>query len=244
MKEINLKPMLTFQGKDLAKAFVVFWLIIFVVTSAVIIMVRVFLPQESVTNSQFSIYEVAGFVMALVTGIVAMREDLRMALQHGIGRPTFFISHLITSLLMALLLSLGGVVLYYLGSWFLTGFDELTIQPLYHTVFHSHETMVQGVAAFVENRTFDFSLYFIGLGLGTFLSILFYRLNKPWNIAFAVALPVSFILFVSYAAPETSESVVSFPPGPWTVAFWMIIISCCFMAISWLLLRKASVKPI
>ncbi len=244
MKEINLKPILTFQGKNLAKAFVVFWLIIFVVTSAVIIMVRVFLPQESVTNSQFSIYEVAGFVMALVTGIVAMREDLRMALQHGIGRPTFFISHLITSLLMAILLSLGGMALYYLGSWFLTGFDELTIQPLYHTIFHSHESMVTGGTAFAENRTFDFSLYFIGIGLGTFLSVLFYRLNKPWNIVFAVALPVSFIFFVSYAAPGTAESAAPVPPELWTAAFWMIIISCCFMAISWLLLRKASVKPI
>jgi len=244
MKEINIKPILTFQGKDLAKAFVVFWLTIFLVTSAVIIMARVFLPQGSVTNSQFSIYEMAGFVMALVTGIVAMREDLRMALQHGIGRPTFFVSHLITSLIMALMLSLGGMVIYYLSSWFLNGFDELTIQPIYHMLFHSHETIIQGGAAFVENRAFDFSLYFIGLGLGTFLSILFYRLNKPWNIVFAVALPVSFILLVSYASPGSSESVASFPPGPWTVVFWMTIISCCFMAISWLLLRKASVKPI
>jgi hypothetical protein len=244
MKDINIKAMFTYQGTSMVKAFAIFWAVLFIVTTGIILMVRVFLPEDAITNSQFSIYEMAAFIMALVSGIVALREDLRIAVQHGVGRPTFYLSHLLSALFLVGMLTIGGVILLYLGTWFLTGFDALTIKPLYQSIFYYQGVPKITVGLFLENRLFDFGLYFLGFGLGTFLSLLFYRLNKPWTIVVAIALPLAFIVTLSHTSSGNAGKMPLSPPEMGPVFLWMMLVSLFFLAVSWLLLRRAPVKPL
>jgi len=117
-----------------------------------------------------------------IVGIVGIREDIKFLLQHGMGRRTVFTSTFLASLISAAAIGLINEGFNLISShWAAFPFVGLTFDGMNH--------------GFFAGWLFHVGILFCAWQLGTFISLLYYRMNKIQQIVFSVVAG-GFILLV------------------------------------------------
>ena len=109
-----------------------------------------------------------------IVGIVGIREDIKFLLQHGMGRRTVFFSTFFASIITATAMGLISEVFNLISSqWAAFPFVGLTFNEMEHSFF--------------TGWLFHAGILLCAWQLGTFISLLYYRMSKMQMIIFSVA---------------------------------------------------------
>ncbi|MEA4969672.1 MAG: hypothetical protein VB051_03970 [Candidatus Pelethousia sp.] len=203
-------------------------------------------------GSYSSGFDMAVGIYMFVAGIISVREDLRIFLQNGRGRPTVFLAQIIVALFASAALAVACGLLMSLFQlitiWLAPQLELTSLFGLFGGGGGAH-----GLAALPETIAFTFFQCLPAFLFGMVISLIYYRLGKLGKVAFSIAVPA--VLFVGLPIligtnPEIAKAFVAFitfvyellkTPLAMLAAFALVsspILALC----SWLLLRKAPIK--
>jgi hypothetical protein len=253
MAKLRLKTAFQYCFKDSLRGLLIFIGIMLLVhialTSAIVIFAQ---PGNSVGT--ISIYGVAATIALFVTGIVTVREHLRLLIQHGIGRRTAFISGIGVAVSLALAAALAELLINWLSLAIIHGSTQITYTSFYQMTFNGGQ-QVTAFTDIIGSAAISLVMYLTAYLMGMLVSLVFYRLPKPWKIVVAVGVPVFFVIILPLLA--ASQTAISFLTpigialmrlGEFTfssagnymlvsVAWALIIAGCCL-----LLTRRAPIR--
>lgn len=191
---MKIKTSFRYQFADYKKGIIIYYLIM------TVIMIASVVGAVSISNMREGNYEMGtinGFsaataIFALVCGLNAFKENFGFHLQNGASRRTLFAGRLVNTVATALIMAVLDFVLQLL---------TLGANQLIGNVFKS-STILDMILAFTPQVQMGFwesqlmavlfsFVLFLGLsGLGYFLTIVFYRMNKLGKILVGAGIPV------------------------------------------------------
>ncbi|NLF79691.1 MAG: hypothetical protein GX572_00700 [Clostridia bacterium] len=253
MAKLRLKTAFQYCLRDGLTTIAIFFGIMVAVHAALAIAILIFARPGS-TMGNISLYESAAMITLFVTGIVAVRENLRLLIQHGIGRRTAFISQIGVAATLSLIAALAGGVLIGVSQTLLSGSLQIQYLSFYQMTFNSGQ-IAAGWGAHLIAAALGFAVYFTGYLLGMLVSLIFYRLPKPWKVVVAAGVPVFFVLIVPLSvATSAGKAIFSWlaeplarlidfafrAPGNYLgVSLLFAILVACFC---FLLMRRAPIR--
>jgi len=145
------------------------------------------------TNITMNIGAVA-LLSLFIVGIVGIREDIKFLLQNGMGRRTVFTCTFLASIITAVVLGFFGELFNLISyNWSVFSLRGLTLDATNHT--------------FLLGWLFHIAVLFMAWQLGTFVSLIYYRLNKIGQIVFSISAVSAFILMTSLSAQRITADV-------------------------------------
>ena len=252
MKHLHIKRALIYKIKDSVIGIGIFYAIMVIVTMAFVTGSLRFIINLDGTNgtssSSFNGFGVAAIIGVFVIGIVSIREDLRLFLQNGTGRQTVFVVESLAAVLISAVLAIGGEILVSIASALVRSYDRIMINDLYHLIYTEGSTRSMTMMTHIESVLIFFVFFICANIAGTFISLVFYRLNKIWTVIVAVGVPL-FLIFglpvlisyfnISFAAPAAFLS-----SSPWALIAFALLLSLVISLFNWLLLRRAPIKAV
>ena len=189
-------------------------------------------------NGNVSFHFNSGAVMAItifIFGIVGIREDLKLFLQHGIGRYTTYFSSLFSSLIIGVAL---GLLL-----------ELLNLAAALWSAF-SAQTPAFSVGGFISGWLLHTGGLFFAWHFGALISLIYYRLQKIQQIIFSVAgvailvfaLPRALSRFFGEDSTALERALRSITATPLSLVCLIFFIGAFAAAANFLLLRRAQVK--
>ena len=195
----GMKQAFARRFKETMASLGVFTGIMLVITVAFVLGIIAIVNNTNIEGS-FTFFGFAATVTVFVIGICSIREDLRLFIQHGIGRRTTFRVEMLVVLISSIALAIAGDLLITLGQVLAGGNDLLFVSDFYQLLY-LNETLGQVMALpdHLINILF-FALMFCGAQVfGMFISLGYYHLNKMWTIIVSIGVPLLLIFGLSTA---------------------------------------------
>lgn len=253
MRTMNIRPAFRYRFQSSMRSAVGFFGIMVLITAALaasFIRTTVSFGGEAVSGS-VSAYGFASCITVFVLGICSVREDLRLAIQHGVSRRTVFVSELLSTLAVCLFLAAAGELLLATAQAVTAGYENLHITDMYYGIYADWQLQEYSIGQHIEAMFFNLSLLLFANIAGMLLSLMFYRLNKAWTVIVAVGAPVIFfiglpiLMNAAGPAPKMSRLLTGFVDwvlsSPWVWIFVFILAAVVIAIINWLLIRRAPV---
>ena len=251
MNKRNIAPALRYNLHDYFRAAGIFYVIIAVIT---VVIIATFLLQKQPAGSDYSIimFSMAATITVFVFGICSVRDDLRLCLQHGVGRISAFWAELVASVLVCLALAVACELLLALTQFATQNYDNIFVGDIYQLVFLREQTGALSVSQHLAGILFSFPLLLVAHSCGMFFSLLFFRLNKRWTVIVAIGLPVFFLIGLPYLSTIPAISHVLGPVviksldfifsgvGQWSLCLFLAALILTFL--NWLLIRRTPIK--
>lgn len=237
---MKLKPAFRYQLIDYLKSSGVFFLVMVAVTTATLILAA----RVSGTMS-FSAFGFASVIFMFVMGIVAIRSNLRLCLQFGVSRRTGFAAALLATVCIALILSVAGELLMIAAQAVGHGLSNLTLWDTYQALFLGSPEIPMSFGQHLGSALFNTALSVAACLFGMFFSLMFWRLNKFWTIAVAIAIPVflNVVPWLLYRLGIDLTPLVNWMiKAPGNFILVGLAVALFFTLINWLLLRRANIK--
>ena len=170
------------------------------------------------------------------------------------GRSAFLAD--VAALAVAAVLVAAGVTVI-MGAYqtVLGGQGRLLITDLYQVIYEGPSAGA-GIGGLVRGAIFSAAVGWMLAALGQFCSALYWRLNKFWTILISVTVPLVLIfgsvpliswLGTTSAGRAAVEALAAFgqflAASPWNAAAVLLAMGAAFFALSWLLLRRAMIRP-
>jgi hypothetical protein len=254
MKTMNIRPAFRYRFGVLFKSASIFYMIMVLVTAGAIasfIKFAVYMGEGA--SSTVSAFGISAVITVFIFGICNVREHLRLCLQHGVSRSTAFVSELAAAALVAFLLAAAGEILLALAQILVKNRENLRISDFYQDIFAGPKVRTLTPAQHVKSLLLNFTRIFAAYTFGSFISLLFFRLNKFWTTVVAIGVPVFFIAglpLLMRLAPVAklltrvfkaySDWVFS---SVWRYMFMSVLAAAVLSLINWLLMRRAPVRP-
>lgn len=253
MKKFNIRPAFQYRFWDQLKSIGIFFGIMVLIISAFAIgFVRTSVTSGIVSSVTFSSYGIVACIMVFVSGIVTAREDLRLCIQHGVGRRTAFVAGLISALSACFILAVAGELLLYAAQALTAGYENLHISDLYHILYADRQLQRLSFGQHLESAFFNLSIMLSANMAGMFISLVFFRLNKVWTVIIAVGAPIFLFvglpILINFAGPVTalSRPIASFANWvlsfPWAGIFFFVLVAAVTALLSWLVVRRAPIN--
>lgn len=246
MKRMNIQPAYKYKIKDMLISTIIFYAIMVLILAALITGTLHFTVNVGGNfRSSFTGFGFAAAIFLFISGIVAIREDLRLFMQNGIGRKTTFVIQILIAGTVSLTLALLGELLLKVSQLIAGPTSNLIISDLYYMIFVSFNAarhiLIQHLESVVTNLVMFTSAYTVGV----FISLLFYRLNKFWTILVAVGAPIFIFVGIPILISRYNflgKPVLLITSHPWLYIAFFIAITIVTSLLNWLLLRRAPVK--
>jgi len=240
---MKIKPTLKYQLHENFKSLIYFYLSITAVTSMLGIFAISMLSGSGVVSMT---HEITSAIYVFILALCSFKEYFHFFVQNGISRKTFFVSTLISMLISVFAISIIDQI-FYCASFFITrGITNYSVFSITH--LNTGDVFVfspSGVAAY-------FCVLLAIYSLGSFMTLVFYRLQKRWKFLAAVSIPVVFSIVHLSSNTSTplgnalyrlivglASFATSSVPAMITVA---LSAAAILLAGSWLLSRRAPVK--
>lgn len=191
----------------------------------------------------------ATFIFLFVVGLNSFKSQFTLFLQNGISRRTMLVGFVLSSLIVALGMGLIDS-LYPLALRGVLGF-ETTYQMMY--------SAGTGFGAFAMGLIWNVLAYFTALCFGFLVTTLYYRMNKALKLIVSIGVPV--LLFVALPLLEVLVPSINIMSRLMNALTWMLgfdlstgavyparsfgsfcVLSAAFTGLSYLLIRRATVK--
>ena len=179
-------------------------------------------------------------IMLFIVGIVGIREDLKMFVQHGMGRYTVYFSTLLISLLVGAVMGVVFEIINMLRAN-VAGF------PLSAVAFGSPE-------GFIAGWFMSFSAIFFVWQFGAAISLVYYRLSGIKSVIFTVVGVAILISGTARTVIDAFTAVIANPDAVATTGFealllgqidtvgWILAAGIICAVINFFLIRHAQIR--
>ncbi len=188
---MNLKPAFKYQLADHKSSVIIFYFCIMAVTALSLISVML---STSASTAMYGGLELASAIFLFVTGLNSFSEPFRMLMQNGVSRRSIFKSRVMVFLVLAFAMAMIDKVINLIGLSIASLVERFHWFSLYEQIFVERAARMNGFTLALESTLFDACLYLAALGLGYFITIMYYRLNKNGKIAVSVGVPVGLMI--------------------------------------------------
>ncbi len=240
--KMNLKPAFSYQFPNILKGTAVFYLAIAVISSVIMVSSMSISEQSTVS---FSAFGFAAAVCLFVMGVTNIRSDLRLCLQFGVSRRTAFVSELLSTVCVSVVLSAAGELMTGISQVLTAGNARYFTADLYQFLFLGAHKMTLSFSQHVQSAMVNAGIMVAFCLAGMFFSLLFWRLNRLWTVVAAISIP----LLINGVPILVYKSGVDLRPffrwlisSPlYFVLFWLLLAGL-LCVIDWYLLRRANIK--
>lgn len=193
---------------------------------------------------------VVSCIFAFVVGICFIREDLRLGVMCGADRKSIFWAGVVNILALSALLAVLGELLVALGQFANRRVPQMEVTDIYAMAFMDGDLRPMTFPEHIYNMVMVFSLLTAAQSAGAFLSLLFYRLPKPWRVIVAIALPASALYLLPWglthlAGTALGDFLMELAFGSvWGLSLCFVAAAVVLAAVNLLLLRRAPVRPV
>ena len=242
-----------YEVRNYFRAAAILWLAMALIPAAMMA-IAYFLAGETAAESSFNGYSVAVGMFGLVLGMVSLRENQRVLNQNGVSRRSAFLADVAALAVAALLVAVGVSVIMGIYRAVLGG-GQVLFTDLYQLIYEPSSTGVD-LGALARSAVFSTVVGWMLAALGQFCSALYWRLNKFWTILVSVAVPLALNfgsvplltwLDTTSAGQAAVEALAAFgrflAASPWNAAAVLLAMGAAFFAVTWLLLRRAMIRP-
>lgn len=242
-----------YEVRNYFRAAAILWLAMALIPAAMMA-IAYFLAGETAAESSFNGYSVAVGMFGLVLGMVSLRENQRVLNQNGVSRRSAFLADVAALAVAALLVAVGVSVIMGIYRAVLGG-GQVLFTDLYQLIYEPSSAGA-GLGALVRSALFSTVVGWMLAALGQLCSALYWRLSKFWTILVSVAVPLALIfgsvplltwLDTTSAGQAAVEALAAFgrflAASPWNAAAVLLAMGIVFFALSWLLLRRAMIRP-
>ena len=243
-----------YEMRNYFRAVAVLWLVMALLPAAMLALAY-FLAGETAIESSFNGYSMAVGMFGLILGMVGLRENQRVLNQNGVSRRSAFLADVAALAVAALLVAVGVSVIMGAYQAALGSAGRLLITDLYQLIYEPSSNGVNP-GALVRGAVFSAVAGWMLAALGQFCSALYWRLNKFWTILVSVTVPLVLIfgsaplltwLDTTSAGHAAVEALAVFgrflAASPWNMAAVLLAMGAVFFAVTWLLLRRAMIRP-
>jgi hypothetical protein len=173
--------------------------------------------------------------MVFITGIAAIREDMKFFLQHGIGRYTTYFSTLFCGMIYGIAMGLLCQI-FSLAAGLWPAFSATGLRFSAGGFFGGW---------ILHAVCFPFAWQF-----GTLISLIYYRLSKIMTIVFSLAAGSALVFALPAILSRISDerraapalALSSIAANPFSLACFILLAGALVAAINFLLLRRAQAK--
>lgn len=243
-----------YEMQNYFRAVAVLWLVMALLPAAMLALAY-FLAGETAMESSFNGYSIAVGMFGLVLGMVGLRENQRVLNQNGVSRRSAFLADVAALAVAAVLVAVGVTVIMGAYQAVLGADGRMLITDLYQVLYEGPSAGA-GIGGLARGAIFSAVVGWMLAALGQFCSALYWRLNKFWTILVSVAVPLALIfgsvplltwLDTTSAGQAAVEALAAFgrflAASPWNAAAVLLAMGIVFFALSWLLLRRAMIRP-
>jgi len=253
MNTMNIRPAFIYKFRETIKIIVIFLGIMAAILTGVIYLVSLNLGNDNAVSGSLSAFMTVTANMLFVVGIATIREDIRLMMQNGIGRRTVFTVELLLILSASLILAVAGDVFIAIGHTVTADWQGFFITDLYQLLYANEGNYKMSFVQHFESIAFAFSIYVCATLAGILISLIFYRLNKIGTIVLAIGAPLFFFVVLPITLNRTGVGYYLKPllvaifefihSSPWAFMLCSLLTSIIIGIFSWLLMRRAPVKP-
>lgn len=240
-----------YQLNEFKKSGITYYLTLIAVT--LLSMASVIFTDDGIISMT---YDAVGVIFIFVYGLCSFKENFYLFSQNGVSRKRFFISRLAAMASIALIMTFADQALYSLIFLIHRSMPNYYAFSLFGASLEMYAENGTLNAAFYANRGFQamlvtFFAYLASYGLGSFINLVFYRLNAFGKVIVGAGVPVLLLIVLpvidttllsglmgTYLLQFFSFAFAS--PGSMVITF--IAAAAAFMALSWLLMRRAVIK--
>lgn len=237
---MNFLPIFKYRLKDDLKAVGVFLLVTLLCT--VLVIYGVLIMVSAIDERVVSNFSIALTVFSFVIGIVTVREDLRLGIQNGVSRGTSLAACFTANVVASMVAALGVTLVEWLS---------VATQDTTNAALMSFYAMIYGEDLSLSGQLRSFLLSFVWSGsavfVGSFLSLLYWRLSKLWRWIVSLGMGAALLLLMNAAviSGRLMDKVLSFfrwlGEAPLNLSMFLIGVAVVFAFIDWLLTRKAPI---
>lgn len=237
---MNFLPIFKYRLKDDLKAVGMF--LIVTLLCMVLVIYGIMIMVSEINGRVISNFSVALTVFSFVLGIVTVREDLRLGIQNGVSRGTSLAACFTANVVASLAAALGVTLVEWLS---------VATQNTTNAALVSFYAMIYGEDASLAGQLRSFLLNFLWCGsmvfVGSFLSLMYWRLSKLWRWVVSLGMGAAIILLLNAAmiVGGFMDRVLSFfrwlGEAPLNLCVFLVGVAVVFAVFDWLLTRKAPI---
>ena len=237
---MNFRPIFRNRFKYDMKVVALFMALLLLCNAFIVALLLVVSAQ--VQGQAFSNFSVAMSCFTLAIGAASVREDLRLGIQNGVSRGTSLTASFTANIAVAMV----AAVCVTLVEWaciYLRG----TVRIGFYSIF----ALVYGEDASVPGQFRSFLLNFLWCGsavfVGSFLSLMYWRLSKLWRWVVSLGMGAALILLLNAAmiVGGFMDRVLAFfrwlGEAPVNLCVFLVGVAVVFAVFDWLLTRKAPI---
>lgn len=237
---MNFLPIFKYRLKDDLKAVGVF--LIVTLLCMVLVIYGIMIMVSEINGRVISNFSIALTVFSFVLGIVTVREDLRLGIQNGVSRGTSLAACFTANVVASLAAALGVTLVEWLS---------VATQNTTNAALMSFYAMIYGEDLSLSGQLRSFLLSFVWSGsavfVGSFLSLLYWRLTKLWRWIVSLGMGAALLLLMNATmiVGGFMDAVLSFfrwlGEAPLNLSMFLVGVAVVFAVFDWLLTRKAPI---
>lgn len=237
---MNFLPIFKYRLKDDMKAVGVF--LIVTLLCMVLVVYGIMIMASEINDRVVSNFSMALTMFSFVIGIVTVREDLRLGIQNGVSRGTSLAACSTANVVASLAAALGVTFVEWLSA---------ATQEATNATLVSFYAMIYGEDLSLSGQLRSFLLSFVWSGsavfVGSFLSLLYWRLTKLWRWIVSLGMGAALILLLNAAVISGGfmDKVLAFlrwlGEAPMNLGVFLIGVAAVFAVFDWLLTRRAPI---
>ena len=237
---MNFRPIFRNRFKFGMKGAALFMALLLLCNAFVVAMLLV--ASAQVQGQAFSNFSVAMSCFALAIGAASVREDLRLGIQNGVSRGTSLTASFTANIAVAMVAALCVTLVEWAC---------INLRGTVRIGFYSIFALVYGEDASVPGQFRSFLLNFLWCGsmvfVGSFLSLMYWRLSKLWRWVVSLGMGAALILLLSAAmiVGGFMDRVLAFfrwlGEAPVNLCICLVGVAVVFAVFDWLLTRRAPI---
>ena len=216
-----------------------------------------FMTERTLLKSTMSGIEFATVIFLFVCGLNSFKSNFYFAKSNGISRRTFIKGLLISSIPLALIMSIIDIIINRANNIFIrnpTLYDMAygNLVDGMNNVFNGMWVQSNSFTTILNTILFQFSFYLVAYIVGIVINMIYYRSNKYVKVIVSV-IPVVFIIFsgnFSIRNPGLTMKINKFldyifgfnPVNVFACILTFLILVVVLSGIAFLLIRKAVIK--
>ena len=237
---MNFRPIFRNRFKYDMKVVALFMALLLLSNAFVVAMLLV--ASAQVQGQAFSNFSVAMSCFTLAIGAASVREDLRLGIQNGVSRGTSLTASFTANIAVAMVAALCVTLVEWAC---------INLRGTVRIGFYSIFALVYGEDASVPGQFRSFLLNFLWCGsmvfVGSFLSLMYWRLSKLWRWVVSLGMGAALILLLSATmiVGGFMDRVLAFfrwlGEAPVNLCICLVGVAVVFAVFDWLLTRRAPI---
>lgn len=182
-------------------------------------------------------------IFMFVLAIVSIREDMRLGIQNGAGRGTVFLANTACMLVTALVMNIAFFLVTAVWNQFDTGVYIVD----FFGALYTGEPFFESLDDLAISSAVLLALSVFLTALGTFTSLMYWRLNKLGKWIVSIGIGAAVILFIDVIIRyKVVADLLGRLMGwvfltPWNLVLSFVILAAAFYVFSALLVRRNSI---